>query len=264
MDRSHTSASATGRMSTIDLWKLLAVVLMTVDHYGHFLADDMSIWRAVGRPTVPIWFFLIGFARSRDIPKLWLVLGAILTALDIVYNGGLEDSLINILFSFALIRLALPHIERVATHSLAALAGLVVLLIALEPYAGAVIEYGSVGWLFALVGLLHRRWLDAGESTGGAIRIAVGVAAGIYFAWVEYGVHEFPPAELAVFATLLLAVTLGLVLLRPGLAPLRLPEPVAHVIRLAGRATIWLYAIPLIGLYLWGIWDAADEESDGD
>ena len=27
-------------ISTIDVWKLLAVVLMTADHYGHFLADD--------------------------------------------------------------------------------------------------------------------------------------------------------------------------------------------------------------------------------
>jgi hypothetical protein len=263
MDRSHSSALAVGRVSTIDLWKLLAVVLMTVDHYGHFLADDMSIWRAIGRPTVPIWFFLIGFARSRDIPVSWLVVGAILTALDIVYNDGLEDSLVNILFSFALIRLALPYVERVVAHSTAALAGTVVLLIAIEPYAGAVIEYGAVGWLFALVGLLHRRWLDAAERADGRVRVAVAVLAAAYFARVEYGVHEFPPAELAVLATLLVAITVGLVFLQPGLAPVQLPEPVARVLRLAGRATLWLYAVPLIGLYLWGIWDGAGED-DGD
>lgn len=262
MDRSQSSAVTIGRVSTIDLWKLLAVVLMTVDHYGHFLADDMSIWRAIGRPTVPIWFFLIGFARSRDIPTLWLVTGAILTALDIVYNEGLEDSLINILFSFALIRLALPYVERAVAHSMAALAGIVVLLIAIEPYAGAVVEYGAVGWLFALVGLLHRRWLDGAERADGRVRIAVAIIAAAYFAWVEYGVHEFPPAELAVLATLLVAITVGLILLRPGLAPMQLPEPVAHVLRLAGRATLWLYAVPLIGLYLWGIWEAGEDDSD--
>lgn len=255
------AARASCLVTTIDLWKIAAVVLMTIDHYGHFLADDESIWRAVGRATVPIWFFLIGFARSRNVPISWLVLGAILTALDVIYNRDISESLVSIIFSFALLRLALPFVETRILPSGAATLALVAALVAIEPVVGKIVEYGSLGWLFALVGLLHRRWLSGTLPGGRWLRICVAAIAAVAFAWTEHGVHDFPAHELALMCGLLAIVSIGLILFEPGTAGEMRPAWLATAIRAAGRSTLYLYAVPLVGLYLYGIYTA---ESDDD
>src|SRR5688572_24086808 len=65
---------ATG-VTTTDLLKVIGVATFLVDHYGFFFHTDELWWRMFGRVASPIFFFLVGFARTREVPLTWLAFG---------------------------------------------------------------------------------------------------------------------------------------------------------------------------------------------
>src|SRR6187200_681550 len=73
-------------VTTTDLWKLVGLLLVLIDHWGLLFADDPS-WRVVGRAAAPIFFFFIGLARTRRVPWSWVVLGLVLTAVESWTSG---------------------------------------------------------------------------------------------------------------------------------------------------------------------------------
>lgn len=250
-------------VTTTDALKAVALGLILVDHIGHYLADDWPILRVVGRLGVPIFFFLIGFAKSRDIPWLWLVLGLVLTTVDFLWLGGLDGLQLNILFNFALIRLALPLIER---HALGPPWRLVVLmgaLAAVMPLANPLLEYGTEGWLFAIFGVLLRRLRDGLDGHPDWQVLLAGL-----FAFAAYGVVEridyaFPPLHSA-----LLLIGLGgllIILLRFERRDLGW-VPGARLgawMRFCGRYSLEIYAAQIIGLAaLGGLWSTLDPNED--
>src|SRR5690606_26082911 len=60
-------------VTSYDLIKSAAIILMVVDHLGAFFFPENDWLRAAGRLCVPLWFFLIGYAHARDIPKSWII-----------------------------------------------------------------------------------------------------------------------------------------------------------------------------------------------
>ena len=62
-------------ITSYDILKTFAVLTMIIDHIGLYFFPDEMWWRVIGRLSFPVWLFLIGYAQSRDIPKL-LILGA--------------------------------------------------------------------------------------------------------------------------------------------------------------------------------------------
>ena len=64
-------------LTSYDFLKAVAVLLMVIDHVGFYFYPDQQWFRVFGRLCVPIWFFLIGYARSRDL-SLYLWGGMIL------------------------------------------------------------------------------------------------------------------------------------------------------------------------------------------
>ncbi len=58
-------------VTTTDLWKFFGVIFVLVDHYGFFFDNDQDWWRVFGRLAAPIFFFFIGFARTRRVPRCW-------------------------------------------------------------------------------------------------------------------------------------------------------------------------------------------------
>ena len=148
-------------VTTTDLWKLVGLVLVLIDHWGLLFADDPS-WRVVGRAAAPIFFFFIGLARTRRVPWSWVVLGLVLTAAESWTSGtGLGKINLNILINFAFVRLLLPEVERrVMPHPwVAALLAMAIVLL-IRPFQ-QILEYGAEGWLWALFGLSHRLALEA-------------------------------------------------------------------------------------------------------
>ena len=252
-----------GRVTTTDLWKLAGLVFVLVDHWGLYFDPDQDWWRVVGRLAAPIFFFFIGFARSREVPWTWVVFGLILTAMETWTSGdGLGRINLNILINFAYIRLLLPEVERrIMPHParVALLAAAIVLLIRpVQP----VLEYGAQGWLWALLGLAHRRALE-GESALQRNLLAA-LAASVYVV-KEVLDYEFELPQALVLALLVAALTFLATRFRRAALPWRPPSPLAAALKIAGQRSLEIYAISLFAMMVIAYafeTDADDTEDD--
>jgi hypothetical protein len=227
------------KITTTDLLKLAGLALVLVDHYDLFFDGEQTWWRVFGRPAAPIFFFLIGFARTKTIPASWLVLGAILTGLDIFSDGW--DASLNILFSFALLRLVLPHADSFVAHKRFGLPLLALLLAALAPLAGNLVEYGLSGWLWALLGLSARLAI-AGEPGSALTRNIVALICGLFYLIAESLFWHLDFAKI-ITLTLLIGALAGVLLAfrRKDLAWTP-PAPLAHALNWIGRRSLEIYA----------------------
>src|SRR3954453_6278860 len=237
-------------VTTTDLWKLVGLLLVLIDHWGLLFADDPS-WRVVGRAAAPIFFFFIGLARTRRGPWSWVVLGLVLTAVE-SWTSGTGPGKINltVLINFALVRLLLPEVERrVMQHpwSIALLAMAIVLLI--RPFQ-QILEYGAEGWLWALFGLSHRLALEVRHPHSRWARGGVAAAAALVYTAKEILDHGFDGAESAALAGLIAALTLGLALFRRANLSWQPPTPLAAVLRFCGRFSLEIYAATLLAMQI--------------
>ncbi len=262
------AAGHAARVSTTDLWKALALLLITLDHYGLFLDPAQDWWRVAGRASLPIWFFFVGFARSRTVPWTWLAIGIGLTLLDLWYEDlDPAEAPLNIVLGFALIRLALPWIEERIWPSRWRIAALLAVLTLLLPVGGFIVEYGTEGWLLALVGLAHRRWLEAPDGETLWRRAAIAIYAGGAFCAVEIADFSFDPPQAAALIGLVAAVSALLVGFRRDDVQWQPPVPVAAFLRLCGRRSLMLYAAQIVILTLAAVMlgidaDAGDSMTD--
>jgi hypothetical protein len=238
--------SSARAVTTIDAWKLAGVVFFLVDHYGLFFDSGDNWWRLFGRLASPIFFFLIGFARSRTVPLSWLFFGAVLTAADYLTSEGLHDTTVNILINVALLRLALPTIEAHAMPYPARLAALTAVSIAVIPSLDPILEYGGEGWLWTLFGLSHRLLLERGGADAFWRRDALALAAA-----GAYVVREISDYGFDLFQALLLAVMIGrlvalLLEFRRAELDWRPPRPLADLLAFAGSRSLEIYALSLL------------------
>ena len=144
--------------TSLDAMKLFAIVNMTADHLGayffpdhigHMLLPDHLWWRAIGRITFPVWFFLVGFSRSREIPRSLWVYAAILVVDHLFVGMSLLP--MNALISVILSRMLLNWCEDKGwlPNRLPELMAACVLT---SIFATALFEYGTMAFLYALVG----------------------------------------------------------------------------------------------------------------
>ena len=141
-------------LTSYDVLKSLAVVLMVVDHLGYFFVPDESWFRVIGRLSVPIWFYLIGYADRRFVQtSIWV--GAAIVALSAIVSG--EYFLpANILISLAIARLWIDRLMVGGLQSYEAFAGLFFLLFFLSFPTMLFFEYGAMGMMFTVLGFLRR------------------------------------------------------------------------------------------------------------
>src|SRR5271166_3501339 len=247
-----------------DWLKTAAIILVAVDHFGHFFMEDDRWWAVFGRLAAPTFFFLMGYAQTRTIPRYWIWLGVILTLLN-SWNADWTWVAPNILLSLVLIRMARPYAQiLVQRYGWAALALLVcALLVALAPAAN-IVDYGAEGWLWALFGLCQRRYVDgksaAGEGSGArgsswsaqamtqnAMRLTACFVAAVVYVWQEQKEFSFPAIHLAVVILGVGVLSLTLCLFRRGPSSVQPPRPIADVLRFIGRHTLEIYALQLAG-----------------
>lgn len=257
--------------TTTDALKLLGLALILFDHIGHFLAGGQDWMRVLGRWGVPIFFFLLGFARSRNVPMRWIVLGILLTAIDILWTGHWSRANINILINLALLRAAGPWLLRQVRAGDLQLWALVGLLVGLVIPSGWISEYGSCGWLLALVGVLHREAVDAGSPASAGHfarrRDAVALVAGTCFVAAEQMDYEFEPALLILFAAGTLAMLLVFRQFRRVDLAIGFSSGVATILRFCGRYSLEIYAAQIILLAacgaLWSFEGPDGQSHDG-
>jgi hypothetical protein len=263
----ETSVSSAGRaadgsttpppVDNTDWLKAAAIILVLVDHFGYFFVEDDLWWAAFGRFAAPVFFFLVGYAKSRSVPLHWIGLGIILTVLD-SWNADWTWVAPNILLSFALIRLARPRVEAlVNSRPWAAYALLLPVLLVLLPVAGQMADYGAEGWLWALFGIYHRQYADAKAVTvaGGAIdgavqragpvRLLACVIAAVIYVWQEQKEFAFPEVQLTVVIVGVAIMALSMCLFLRGASRIQPPEFISGPLRFVGRHTLEIYAVQL-------------------
>ncbi len=141
-------------LTSYDLLKSLALILMICDHIGHHFYPDEMWWRVFGRMCLPIWFFLIGYANTTQLSKsLWI--GAVIVAASAVVSGQYIFP-VNILFTILILR----HFRQMTIlrtfHSLEAMRGMFCILLFLYIPTQLVFEYGALAMLMALCGFIVR------------------------------------------------------------------------------------------------------------
>jgi len=101
-------------LNTHDLVKVIAILLMIVDHVGEYLFAD-NVWcRLIGRGAAPLFFFLVGYVGKLHIRSALIVFGLILTFSTYLVSRHYN---ISILFNFILIHycLAFFPVEKINT-----------------------------------------------------------------------------------------------------------------------------------------------------
>jgi peptidoglycan/LPS O-acetylase OafA/YrhL len=254
-DTTTRSTCTSHAVDNTDWLKTVAIILVAVDHFGHFFVTDNLWWSAFGRLAAPPFFFLMGYAQTRAVPIHWIGLGIILTLLD-SWNSNWSWVAPNILLSFALIRLARPYVEiAVLRYGWAGCVLLVLALVASLPVARPLVDYGAEGWLWALLGLCQRIFVDDRSRAGpaqrpassGLMRLLVCVVAAVIYIWQEQREYSFPQMHFAVFVAGVAILSAVLCLFTRGPSYIQPPEAAAGLLRFIGRRTLEIYAIQLAG-----------------
>jgi hypothetical protein len=253
-----------------DWLKTVAIILVSVDHIGYFFMEDAHWWNVFGRLAAPTFFFLMGYAQTRAVPLRWIWLGVILTLLD-SWNADWTWVALNILLSFALIRIARPHVQiLVQHHGWLAFAILISALSAVLPIAEKAVDYGAEGWLWALFGLFQRMYVDGRRSATdvdfiaessappvhamrekvGLMRLLACIVAAVVYVWQEQREFSFPQIHFAVFILAVGLLSTSLCLFLRGPSRIQPPEAIAGALRFIGRRTLEIYAIQLAGFEL--------------
>ncbi len=249
-----------------DWLKAFAIILVAVGHTGYFFIDDAAWWSVFGRMAAPVFFFLMGYARSRIIPFHWIWLGVILTLLD-SWNTDWEWVAPNILFSMALIRLSRPSVlSLLQRYGWLAFSILILGLLLMLPIAGDLVDYGAEGWLWALFGLCQRMYVDGrsfssvdetlkrSELTMQGItqnwrmmRLPAGLITAVVYVWQEQVEFEFSDYQLnvVVIGVAILSCVLGMFIRGPS--RFQPPQPIGGSLKWLGRHTLEIYVIQLAG-----------------
>lgn len=244
---------ASALVGTTDWWKLAGLVLVLADHYGMFFDPDTDGWRVVGRVAAPIFFFLIGFARTRTVPWSWIVLGLTLTAVDTWTTGeGPGRINLNILVNFAWLRLVRPAVAaevlgrpwRVAATALFAAA-------MIAPVQG-VLEYGAEGWLWALFGATQARANETGSASDRRARDGVALFTAAIYAYKEIVDYGFEREDALALVALVAGLAFLLTRFTRADAAVQPPAALAPAIRWCGRHSLEIYALSLLAMQLLG------------
>jgi hypothetical protein len=258
----HTGSS--NIVDRTDWLKTAAILLVAVDHIGNFFVENNDWWSVFGRFAAPVFFFLLGYAKSKRVPVSWVLLGLLLTTLD-SWNNDCAWVAPNILLSLAFIRVVRPYVEAgLRKTGLLGFALLVLVLVLILPFAGEVVEYGSEGWLWALFGLIQRNCVDA-QSTPKmpcmdrgllssslsernclkVMRITAVTLAAIVAIWQEQVEYLFAPVQLSVLMAGMALLSGILWQFCRGPSRYQPSAVVAVMLRFAGRHTLEIYAIQL-------------------
>lgn len=133
-----------------DLFKIIGLSLMIIDHIGSFIFSDLDFLRAIGRGAAPLFFFLIGYTNKLKISASLIMYGLILTVIGSSINHQLW---INILINFIITHLIISNFGQSLTHK-EIRAWIFVGIIILHGFVAPYIEYGEFGLLFAIAGRL--------------------------------------------------------------------------------------------------------------
>jgi TraX protein len=245
----NISARYSKELTSYDFLKAAAVILMVIDHAGFYLYDDETWMRVIGRLCVPIWFFLIGYARTAEIPRIIWV-GAVLVSASCVISG-IYILPLNILFSIIIARLLREEMARHALYNAETLRGMYLILVLAYLPTSILFEYGTLGFLFVVMGFMARNWEDVTQRIAKRYLILY-VAMSFAAYWVFQGAiaPEISAAQILFLTAGLFLVALILMRFRSVTFPKLTGGigPFAAIVRILGRWTLEIYVLHIIVL----------------
>ena len=151
-------------LTTYDFLKLLAVVTMIIDHVGHYFFPEQLEWRAIGRMSMPIWLFLVGYANTREIPTILWGGALVLLASYLVFGNSLLS--LNILFTIIITRFVLDALIRLTFQNNEMFFLSIIGLLFLAIPTTFLFDYGTQAFMWALVGYVVRNREQIGWNNG--------------------------------------------------------------------------------------------------
>ena len=234
-------------MTSYDLLKTFAIILMVIDHLGFFFFPHIEELRLIGRLSAPIWFFLIGYARTRKLElRLW-IWGAVLLFGGMWIRQGHGLLPLNILFDFLLIRAILEVVMVRAVRNFETLFGMFWLFALLALPSIFFLEYGTFGVLFAMMGYLARNRANIPTLSSKDIRIFILLTTLAYALGMWHEFH-FETVNAGLMTVLLLCQSFLLFSFKPADLPVK--NPIARLLKyplfLTGRRTLEIYVVHLL------------------
>lgn len=232
-------------LTSYDLLKALALIIMVVDHIGNFFYPDVVWLRMIGRLCVPMWFFLIGYANTTEIPKSFWGAACVAAAFTLI-TGGYVFAL-NIIFSMIIVRYSRNFLASNTFRNTETLAGVFFVLAFMAIPTGWLFEYGSLGMLLALTGYMVRHRADI-ETRIAPYRLYI-FSFGVYLAFflTQTLVLDKVSSQQSIFLMYgLFAVAMILRYFRPMAyekADHYIAPSVIGMIQALGRHTLWFYVI---------------------
>ncbi len=242
----QTVAPPSQTLTSYDLLKTLAVILMIVDHVGAFFYPQELWFRVVGRYCVPMWFFLIGYARSRDIGiHIWAA-GTLVAAARYLIQHRIWS--LTILFNILFIRMVLDTYMRwVLKHPLIFWAAALLLAILAVP-TNLLTEYGTLGLILAVFGYIVRHFSDDPRKRITLI-FPYTIFCVLVFTLIQSVLFQFSVFQsMATFlgsATVLVSLYSFRPMVFPGLTR-ALSWTLAPLVRFMGRYTLAVYVVHFI------------------
>ncbi len=135
-------------LNTHDLLKIIATVLMILDHVGVVMNNQTL--RLLGRGAAPIFYFLIGYSGKLRLNAFIALYGLILSYTWTIISGSYW---VNILLTFVLIHCVLQIIDVKKQNLVMRILGFALLAYLSWPVY-RYLEYGFLGLLVAFAGRL--------------------------------------------------------------------------------------------------------------
>ncbi len=223
-----------------DALKLLGLLLMLIDHTGHFFFPDQLWIRAICRGGMPIFLFLVGFAASYRTRWDIIVIGALLSAYNIAIAGYFLP--LNFLLSIACCRLMLEtrqdaeyRIRKPFEWYIACVACIISVVF---------IQYGTIALLFALCGYMRRFATDYTLRQRQLFWL---------LAFITHGVTQIAFAGFSLSDSVLMTVVMiptALLLWRFEIRPLAVSPALAAAGKWMSYRMAYLYAAHLV-FFMW-------------
>ncbi len=228
-------------LTTYDFVKCLALVLMFVDHVGYFFMPDNEWMRVIGRGSLPIWAFLIGYATSRDVKRL-LPWAWGLLVINILCGGPVLP--LNIIFTFIVTRLLLDRSARIMFAGWEILIYAFTFLAVMAFPTIFAVEYGTNALLLALCGYVMRHSGEVGITK--RVQIWFICAATAFHALMQILTFNFADLEAKGAAFVIGAAMLLMYFFKPLELPgatEKTPRPFVWLVQLGGRYTLEIYVL---------------------
>lgn len=247
-----TSKILPSEITSYDLLKAFAVIIMVVDHMGAYFFPDELWLRAIGRLCVPAWLFLIGYANSRDLSfKLCAGAGVLIVANFVV---GMPIFPWNILATIIVVRLLIDPVMSFVKRGEHYLWATTALLIPLSIVTYPLCEYGTLGLLISMFGYMVRHKGEFSKDQIFAFMVSVLIAF-LLVQQVDFGFSILQFSAMAVGAALVCLTLLDFKAKTYPALTKKLVFPVRWVLQFCGRKTLEIYVVhllifKLVALYL--------------